>query len=146
MRMMCTAVLSLLTAVALAQDVKTTPQPKPTPREITIESIFDPKERVPYGGNPQGGFVWLDDKTFTWPRTNEQGEVLEQVVLDTETGKTRVLFEAAKLDAAARKIPGISAEEAKRLASQRRWNFSPNKKSVILTMADDLYLYAFDSD
>ncbi len=133
-------------AAAPAQDVKTTPQPKPTLKDITIESIFDPKQRVAFSGAPQSGFVWLDDKTFTWPRTNDQGEVQEQVVLDTDTGKKRVLFDAAKLETAAKRVAGVSAEEAKRLTTQRNWNFSPDKKSVILTIADDLYLYAFDSD
>ena len=135
-----------LAAAAIAQDVKTTPQPKPTLKEITIESIFDPKQRVAFSGTPQAGFTWLDDKTYTWPRTNDQGEVVEQMVVDTATGNKRVLFDAAKLEAAAKKIPGVTNEEAKRLTTQRGWNFSPNKKSVILTIGDDLYLYAFDSD
>ena len=133
-------------AAAVAQDVKTTPQPKPTLREITVESIFDPKQRVAFSGAPQSGFIWLDDKTFAWPRTDEKGEVVEQTVVDTETGKKRVLFDAAKLEAAAKKIAGVSNEEAKRLTTQRNWNFSPNKKSVLLTIANDLYLYTFDSD
>ena len=147
MRKSLVAVLFFLLAVAaVAQDVKTVPQPKPTLKDITIESIFDPKQRVAFSGAPQSGFVWLDDKTFTWPRTNAQGEVVEQVVLDADSGKTRVLFDAAKLEAAAKKIPGVTADEAKRLTAQRNWNFSPNKKSVILTIGDDLYLYAFDAD
>src|SRR5438067_832211 len=141
-----TALFFFAAAAAFAQDVKTTPQPKPTLKEITIESIFDPKQRVAFTGTPQSGFVWLDDKTYTWPRSNDQGDVVEQMVVDTATGSKRVLFDAAKLEAAAKKIPGVTNEEAKRLTTQRNWNFSPNKKSVILTIGDDLYLYAFDSD
>src|SRR6266566_9457828 len=82
----------------LAQDVKTTPQPKPTIRELTLENVFDPKQRVSFGGTPQSGFNWLDDKTFAWPRT-EEGKVIEQAVIETETGSKRVLFNAAKLEA-----------------------------------------------
>src|SRR5436305_10383276 len=93
-----------LAAAAVAQDVKTAPQPKPTLKEITIESIFDPKQRVAFAGAPQSGFVWLDDHTYTWPRTNDQGDVVEQMVVDTEAGKKRVLFDAARLEAAAKKI------------------------------------------
>jgi dipeptidyl-peptidase-4 len=140
------AALFLVAAAAVAQDVKTTPPPKPTLKEITIENIFDPKQRVAFSGTPQSGFIWLDDKTFTWPRTDEKGDVVEQAVLDTETGKKRVLFDAAKLEGAAKKIAGVSPEEAKRLTTGRNWNFSPNKKSVILAIGDDLYLYAFDAD
>src|SRR5258706_15953700 len=99
-----TALYFILVAAAFAQDVKTKPQPKPTLKEITVESIFDPKQRVAFSGSPQSGFVWLDDKTFTWPRTNEQGDVVEQMVVDTDTGKKRVLFDAARLESAATKI------------------------------------------
>ncbi len=119
----------LFASVAAAQQTQTTP-PKPTLRELSIENIYDPKQRVAFSGAPQSGFVWLDDKTFTWPRTNDKGEILEQAVIDTESGKKRTLFDAAKLQAAARKIAGVTDEEAKRLSQQRNWNFSPNKRSV----------------
>jgi hypothetical protein len=80
-----TLIASLLLATsAVAQQVQTTP-PKPTVRELTIENIFDPKQKVPFAGAPQNGFVWLDDHTFTWPRTNDKGEVIEQAVIDTTT-------------------------------------------------------------
>src|SRR5882672_8278746 len=142
----CIAALLLFTASSvLAQDVKTTPQPKPTIRELTLENVFDPKQRVSFGGTPQGGFHWLDDKTFAWPRT-EEGKVVEQAVIETEAGNKRVLFNAAKLEAAAKKIAGVSGEEAAGFAKQRGWNFSPNKKSVLLNIGNDVYLYAFDSD
>jgi dipeptidyl-peptidase-4 len=139
------ALLLLLAVSALAQDVKTTPQPKPTIRELTLENVFDPKQRVSFGGTPQFGFTWLDDKTFAWPRT-EEGKVVEQAVIESETGSKRVLFNAAKLEAAAKKVTGVSAEEAANFAKQRGWTFSPNKKSVLLTINNDIYLYTFDSD
>src|SRR5438132_7426309 len=130
----------LLASSAFAQQVQTTP-PKPTLRELTIENIYDPKHRVSFSGAPQSGFVWLDDKTFTWPRTNDKGDVLEQAVIDTSTGAKRTLFDAAKLQAAARRIGGVSEDEAKRLSQQRHWNFSPNKRSVVMTVGAHLYLY-----
>src|SRR5438093_7473925 len=129
MRQTVTIAALLFCSIATAQQTQTAPA-KPTLRELTIENIFDPKNRVSFGGAPQSGFVWLDDKTFTWPRTNEQGDVVEQMVIDTETGKKRVLFDAAKLEAAAKKIAGVTSDESKRLTTQRNWNFSPNKKSV----------------
>src|SRR5437763_12261435 len=119
MRKTLAPILLLCAAAAVAQDVKTTPQPKPTLKEITVESIFDPKQRVAFSGAPQSGFVWLDDKTFTWPRANEQGEVVEQMVIDTESGKKRVLFDAAKLESAAQTIAGVTGQEPKRQATQK---------------------------
>ena len=66
-----TALYFIAAVAAVAQDVKTTPQPKPTLKEITVESIFDPKARVGFPGPAQSGLVWLDDKAFVWRRTNE---------------------------------------------------------------------------
>src|SRR6266576_3076568 len=129
------AALLLIASSLLAQDVKTTPQPKPTIRELTLENIFDPKAKVSFAGSPQSGFTWLDDKTFAWPRT-EEGKVVEQAVIETETGKKRVLFNADKLEAAAKKIAGVSSEDASGFAKQKNWNFSPNKKSVLLTIGN----------
>src|SRR5258706_7143591 len=128
------AVLLFIAASSvLAQDVKTTPQPKPTMRELTLENVFDPKAKVSFAGSPQSGFTWLDDKTFAWPRT-EEGKVVEQAVIETETGKKRVLFNASKLEAAAKKIAGVSSEEAGGVAKQRNLIFSHNKKNVNLTI------------
>jgi len=139
------AAVLLLASAALAQQTTTQP-PKPTVRELTIENIFDPKERIAFSGGQQSGFVWLDDKTVTWARTNEKSEVVEQTVVDAETGARRTLFSAAKLEAAARKIAGVSADEAKHLAQQKSWTFSPNKKTVALTIGGDLYLWNLDAD
>jgi hypothetical protein len=108
----------LFASIAAAQQAPTTPA-KPTLRELTIENIYDPKHRVAFSGSPQSGFIWLDEKTFTWPRTNDKNEIIEQAVLDTQTGTKRTLFDAAKLQAAARKIAGVTEEEAKRLSQQR---------------------------
>src|SRR5437764_8533883 len=138
---MAAALFLFIAVAALAQDVKTTPQPKPTIRELTLENIFDPKQRVSFGGTAQFGFNWLDDKTFAWPRV-EEGKVVEQAVIETETGNKRVLFKAAKLEAAAKKIAGVGSDEAAGFATQRSWNFSPNKKSVTLNIGNDIYLYA----
>lgn len=139
------AALFLVASALVAQDVKTTPQAKPTIRELTLDNVFDPKQKVSFGGTPQGGFVWLDDKTFAWPRT-EDGKVVEHAVIESDTGNKRVLFNAAKLEAAAKKIAGVTSEEASGFTKQRNWNFSPNKKSVALTISNDVYLYAFDGD
>lgn len=140
-----TLLAALLATTAFAQQVQTTP-PKRSLRELTLESIYDPKDKVSFGGAQQGGFVWLDDKTVTWPRTNEKAEVVEQAVFDSETGKRRTLFDAARLEAALQKLPGLSAEEARKLALQKSRTFSPDKRSVVLTLAGDLYVYTFASD
>lgn len=144
MRQTLFAVL-FLASTAFAQQVQTAPA-KPTLRELTLESIYDPKNKVAFAGTPQSGFVWLDAKTVTWPRTNEKGEVLEQVVLDTETGVRRTLFDAAKLQARIERVPSVTPDEAKKMTLQKSWSFSSDKQSVVLAIGGDLYLYTFATD
>jgi dipeptidyl-peptidase-4 len=144
-RLSALAAACLVTLPAIAQQVSTAPPREKSLRELTIESLFDPKARVAFSGAPQSGFVWIDDHTVTWPRTDTRGKVVEQVVLDTDSGKTRTLFNSDKFQAALRKA-GATEEEAKTTALQKSWNFSTNRRSVLLNLADDLYVYAIDTD
>src|SRR5471032_258820 len=106
-------------------------------RELPQESIFDPKSKVDFAGAPQNGFVWLDDKTFTWPRTNGQGEVVQQSLFDVEKGTERPLFAKSRLESAVRRTSGLSDAATRKVVSQRRWNFSPDGKTVALEIDDD---------
>lgn len=134
------ATLLFLLALPLAAQ----PSAKPGSRELTLESIFDPKEKVPFAGAPQSGFVWIDDKSFAWPRTNEKNDVQEWLLYDADSGKTRPLFDAAKLRAALKGVEGLTDELAVKATRPRSWNFSPGKHSVLLTLSGDLYLYDLD--
>ena len=121
------AALFLVASSLVAQDVKTTPQAKPTIRELTLDNVFDPKQKVSFGGTPQGGFVWLDDKTFAWPRT-EEGKVVEHAVIESETGNKRVLFNAAKLEAAAKKIAGVTGRGGDRVHEAAELELQPEQE------------------
>jgi dipeptidyl-peptidase-4 len=127
--------LILLALPAAAQSSKSSLQ------DLTLQNLFDPKDRVSFAGAQQGGFFWLDDSSFTWPHTNEKGQVVEHLVYDAATGATRPLFDAVKLQAAVKAVPGMSAELAARVGKAKSWNFSPDRRVVLLTLATDLYSY-----
>src|SRR5206468_11622952 len=112
--------------------------------ELTLENIYDPKDKLSFSGAPQSGFVWIDDKTFAWPNTTERNEVTDWIVYDADSGKTRPLFDAQKLRASLKNVQGLTEEASAKLARPRNWNFSPDKHAVLLTAAADLYLYDFD--
>jgi dipeptidyl-peptidase-4 len=136
--------LALLPIAALCTLALAAQPAKPSPRELSLQNLFDPKDRVSFSGAQQGGFFWLDDKSFTWPHTNEKGEIVEQLVYDAATGTTRPLFDARKLEAAVKTVPGMTPEAAPRVAKARSWNFSPDRRAVLLTLATDLYLFDLD--
>jgi dipeptidyl-peptidase-4 len=118
--------------------------PKPDLRELTLESIYDPKDKVAFAGAPQSGFVWIDDKTFAWPHTNQKSDVIEWLVYDAASGATRPLFDPAKLKLSLKSVQGLTEEAAAKVVKPRSWNFSPNKHAVLVIVASHLYLYDFD--
>jgi dipeptidyl-peptidase-4 len=136
--------LTFSLAFSLAVPLAAQQPARPSLRELTLENIFDPKEKLAFSGAPQGGFVWIDDKTFAWPHTNEKSEVQEWRLYDTDSGKTRPLFDGEKLGGALKDVQGLTEEAAAKLSKPRNWNFSPNKHTALLTVSNDLYLYDFD--
>ena len=63
---------------------------------LTLEAIYHPADKVAFAGAIQDDFQWVDDRTFVWPREDEQGSFIEWRVYDVTTGKERALFERAK--------------------------------------------------
>ena len=109
---------------------------------ITLESIYDPTTKVAFSGAIQSGFDWLDDSTFIWPRTDDKGNLVEWRVFDVATGKQRALFDRARL-AKALESTGLAADIAEEAAESDELRFDAKKSAIVLSIADDLYLYTF---
>jgi dipeptidyl-peptidase-4 len=110
-------------------------------KALTLEAIYHPTEKVAFGGGIQSGFDWIDDKTFVWPRRDMRGDFEEWRVYDIGTGKERPLFDRAKF-AAALAATGIDAEDAGDAAASSELVFDSKKTAMLVSIADDLYLYA----
>lgn len=111
-------------------------------RKLTIDDIYDPKKKISFSGAPQSGFVWVDDTHFFWPRTNAAGDVVAEVLVDASSGKEIAMFDIDNLQAQALKIKGVTEEDAKKVARPRSPRFNPKKDSILLTIANDLYVYS----
>jgi len=108
---------------------------------LTYEAIYDPIEKVNFSGTVMSGIEWLDDSTFIWPKRDDKGTLIEWRLYDTATGKERPLFDRAKLQAALA-ATGLSSDVAKDAASADSPIFDAKKSSIVLAIADDLYLYS----
>src|SRR5512140_2832027 len=108
---------------------------------LTLEPIFDPATKINFSGAVQSGFQWLDDKTFIWPRTDEKGEVVEWRLFDTATGKERPFIDRAKMQSALQ-AAGLAADEAKRIAGSKAYDFDARKSAIVFSAADDLFIYS----
>src|ERR1700730_1259151 len=81
-------------------------------RKLTTDTIYDPANANVFSAAPQKGFIWIDDDHFLWPRRNAAGDVVADVLVDARTGREVAMFDGDDLQAQARKIEGVSDEDA----------------------------------
>jgi dipeptidyl-peptidase 4 len=113
--------LLLLTAPVFAQK-----------KELTLDAVYDPTNRIYFSGAIQTGFDWIDDNTFIWPAKDVKGNFAEWRLFDVATGKSRPLIDPAKLD----------KEQA---AALEELAFDAKKSAVVIDSGDDLWLHSLTS-
>ncbi len=137
LRIWLPAVLLLVSSIASAQS-----------KRLTIDDLYDPQKKIAFGGHPAGGFIWIDGSHYAWPRSSAPGPAapVDWMRVDAATGDATPLFDAARMVAALAKLPGITDEEARRVAHSRTLAFDDRFTQALATIADDLYLYSFATD
>src|ERR1043166_7144279 len=113
-------------------------------RELTIDDIFDPARRINFSGSPPTNLVWTNDGDFYLQSKSEAGAT-QLLKVNARTGKTAPLFDAAKMEAALARLPGVSAEEARRLAHRAFYQFNPAQTAVLINFGNDLFYYPLNS-
>jgi dipeptidyl-peptidase-4 len=108
-------------------------------KRLSLDDIYDPGRRVSFGGVPPPAVAWIDDTHFASPRG---GGVWVKV--DAASGAEVPLFDAAKMEAALSKMPGVGADEVRRVTRSRSLIFNKAHTAVIVQLAEDLYGYTFD--
>jgi dipeptidyl-peptidase-4 len=114
-------------------------------RLLTIDDIYDPVKRIDVSGTPASDFIWIDDTHYLWPRRAAEDRV-DWTVGDAVSGGTAPLFDAAKMEAAVGRLPGVGAEEARRIAHSRALTFNDQHSAAVFTIGGDLYAYSFGPD
>jgi len=110
-------------------------------KQLTLDAVYDPTARVSFSGAVQSGFEWLDDNTFVWPRKNERGRFVEYALYDVAAGKERALIDRAKLQKALEST-GLGTDVAEDAASSDDFEFDAKRTALVISIADDLYLYS----
>jgi dipeptidyl-peptidase 4 len=108
---------------------------------LTIDDLFDPVKKVNFGssyGAP--GYSWINDREYIHFKSGSY------VRVDAATGTEAKLFDAARLEAALTKLPGVTAAEAARVSRQRDLTFNAEHSALIVSVADDLYYWPFGSE
>lgn len=111
---------------------------------LTLDDIYDPARRLNPNGTPPLILRWLDDTHYLQRKTDPKtGPVLLRV--DALSGQTEPFFDAAKMEAAFAKLPGLSADDAKQIV-RGPLELSPDKTAALINYANDLFYYRFGSE
>lgn len=113
---------------------------------LTLDELYDPEKRAQWESVlPE--IRWLSDgKHYLQIRTDRKAKTSQWSKVDVASGRAQPFYEAAKMEAALGKIPGTSAEDARRLARQENYTLGPQENAVLIDIADDLYSYELGSD
>ena len=91
-------------------------------RRLTIGTIYDPDNRISFGGRTPSGVAWLSDNVYL-ERQPGSGDLL---AVDVSTGRTERWLVRADLERALAAVPGIGGGAARDVARNARfvWNLS----------------------
>ncbi|MFN2416955.1 MAG: S9 family peptidase [Pyrinomonadaceae bacterium] len=128
------ALLLLCPAAARAQE-----------KLLSVEDIYDPVKRVNFSGSPPSGLEWLADGEHYLQARREAGTATLMRV-SARTGEAAPFFDAARMEAALRKLPAVGEANARRLARQGSYKMNPARTAVLLNFNRDLVYYELNSD
>src|SRR5262245_20416431 len=97
---------------------------------LTLDDIYG-QNRINFTGRVASGFQWIDASHYASPRVAAQG--VDWLRVEAVSGRSEPLFDADKLETALAKLPGVSAEEARRASHSRALEFNSTFTAVLLT-------------
>ncbi|HBB96142.1 MAG TPA: hypothetical protein DC054_12200 [Blastocatellia bacterium] len=112
---------------------------------LTIDDIFDPAKRVNFSGTPSAP-RWLKDGEHYIVVSKDRNAFPRLLKVDAISGKSEPFYDAAKMQAAFASLPGVSKEDARRLANQTFYDLNPSETGTLINFANDLFYYEFGSD
>ncbi len=116
-----------------------------TGRRLTLESLFDPVQRVNFTGSlPR--LIWLPDgKRYLALEVNAQTRRYEATQVDVQTGHRTPFHNPARMQQALEAV-GMAPDDAQAAADLRAAVFDANFRRALVSADNDLYLYDFAAD
>ncbi|MBA2338898.1 MAG: DPP IV N-terminal domain-containing protein [Pyrinomonadaceae bacterium] len=107
---------------------------------LTIDDIFDPKTRVNFSGSAPTILGWTTDGQFYLQRNNDP-QAAPILKVNALTGESASLYDAGRMEAALRALPGLTPEDAKRLAFRSVHDINKAQTRLLINHGNDLYVY-----
>ncbi|HXG90845.1 MAG TPA: S9 family peptidase [Blastocatellia bacterium] len=116
-------------------------------KQLTIDDIFDPVKRVDFSGSPPTNLRWLKDGThYLQSKPDPRPPSFTIMKVNAATGEAVPFFDTAKMEAAFAAIPGLSRDDAKRIAHRASYRMNEAETAALINTANDLFYYEFGSD
>ncbi|MGZ8844611.1 MAG: DPP IV N-terminal domain-containing protein, partial [Pyrinomonadaceae bacterium] len=112
---------------------------------LTIDDLFDPAKRVNFSGTPSNP-RWLKDGVHYIVVSKDRNAFPRLLKVNAVTGASAPFYDAAKMQAAFAGLPGLSKEDARRLANQTSYQLNPSESGALINFANDLFYYEFGTD
>src|SRR3954470_3598714 len=96
-------------------------EPARARKDLSLDALYDPTAMVDFAGTAPRGVTWLDETRLLWPKTDPRTRLTEHFVIDPTTGARRPLFDPAALERALARIPGVTADKARKLAREKSY-------------------------
>ena len=114
---------------------------------LTIDDIYDPVKRIKFDGSPLTSIKWLKDSDhYLQSKTDEKTGLSQMLKVNALTGQAVPFLDAAKMEGALARLPGMSAAETKKLAHRSSYQLNPAQTGVLINHASDLFYYELGSD
>ena len=159
----------LVAAALLAQRSATAQQPRP----LTLDALYHPEKKVEFSV-PRPTLTWLDDDYYVAqggrgaggagsgsggvtggsearapaapPKRRQRAAGRPHRQGARPDRQERAVVRRVEADRRLARVPGVTADEAKRLARPRLANFNPARTGLLVTIGDDLYHYEVAAD
>ena len=116
-------------------------------KRLTIDAIYDPDKKADFTGNPPANLIWIDDDHYLWPKPDPKApKTAEWLRVQASTGKTEPFFDAARMEAALARLPGVKREEARTASRELSYAMNPKRTAAVITAGHDPYRYDFGSE
>src|SRR5688572_4295078 len=110
-------------------------------KALTLGAIYDPATKENFSGIPQKDLIWINDRTFLWPKTDAKGDVTDYALVDARTGTEKAFVDQKRLRDAIGETSDSDEEEAARLARRRKLTLNEQRDAILLTISKDLFIY-----
>ena len=108
-------------------------------KPITFETIYDPNDKVNFGGSPVSGLTWLEDgEHYLQVRDKRLYKV------HAESGRSVLFFEPNELAEGLSGLPTIDEKTAGSISKRTRHKMNPNRTAVLIDHENDLYYCTLD--